>query len=287
MSQAMIVRHAAEANGLPVYTYTGESQMIDDGKGNWRIKFLTSGTFRSYKNERIDAFLVSGGGSGGFSTGFGRSAGGGGGGKTQTFSGITISGDLSHSITVGVGGEGLSSLSSRYGAAGGATVAFDVYASAFNGGDSNCDVPPLSIKGGSGGSGGGGGASGQNAAGGNGGSDGDRGSDGEKAPNDPQDVRGGDGQGTTTREFGEPTGDLYGGGGGGGTSGGESSASGAGGAGGGGAGGKPGARIPAEAGATNTGGGGGGGSSATPDGDDIAVSGGKGGSGIVIIRNAR
>lgn len=35
--------------GIPVYgkdfTYTGEYLLIDDTEGNWRIKFLTSGTF--------------------------------------------------------------------------------------------------------------------------------------------------------------------------------------------------------------------------------------------------
>ena len=52
----------------PQYTYTGSSTFIDDGNGNWRIKFLTSGTL-TFTNlgtgvNGIDVFLVGGGGSG-------------------------------------------------------------------------------------------------------------------------------------------------------------------------------------------------------------------------------
>ena len=53
----------------PSYTYTGESQLIDDGDGNWRIKFITSGTltFNDLGNgsSGVDIFLVGGGGGGG------------------------------------------------------------------------------------------------------------------------------------------------------------------------------------------------------------------------------
>ena len=43
----------------------GTYQVLDDGGGNWRIKFLSSGTFTPLKNMVIDAFLLgAGGGSG-------------------------------------------------------------------------------------------------------------------------------------------------------------------------------------------------------------------------------
>lgn len=92
---------------------------------------------------------------------------------------------------------------------------------------------------------------------------------------------GGRGQGTTTREFGEATGDLYAGGGGGySPSGVARSSGGAGGGGRGGVGNANSGYTPGENGQPNTGGGGGGRS-----GDGTGR--GLGGSGIVIIRNAR
>ena len=84
--------------------------------------------------------------------------------------------------------------------------------------------------------------------------------------------RRGIGQGTTTREFGESTGDLYSGGGSGAERGNTTTII-AGGSGGGGTGGNGGA------GTANTGGGGGG--------STAQSGGGAGGSGIVIIRNHR
>ena len=111
---------------------------------------------------------------------------------------------------------------------------------------------------------GGGGGYGLNVKGGNGGSDGSNGGAGSNTA--------GVGQGTTTREFGENSGTLYAGGGGGAST----SSGGNAGDGGGGAGASS---SNAANGATNTGGGGGGArSNYTP---------GTGGSGIVIMRNAR
>ena len=53
---------------MPVYgkdfTYTGEYLLIDDNDGNWRLKFLTSGTFIPLTDIMIDVFLVGGGGGG-------------------------------------------------------------------------------------------------------------------------------------------------------------------------------------------------------------------------------
>ena len=41
-------------SGLPEFTYTGVSQLFDDGTGNWRIKFLTSGTLTPLSNLTVD-----------------------------------------------------------------------------------------------------------------------------------------------------------------------------------------------------------------------------------------
>ena len=64
--------------GIPNFTYTGTYETVDDGDGNWRIKFLTSGIFTLLKPKQllIDVFCVGGGGGGG-----GGSGGGGGGGR--------------------------------------------------------------------------------------------------------------------------------------------------------------------------------------------------------------
>ena len=56
---------AGGGTGMPEYTYTGNASLIDDGGGNWRIKFLTSGTltFTKLGNAKggLDVFLVGGG----------------------------------------------------------------------------------------------------------------------------------------------------------------------------------------------------------------------------------
>ena len=50
--------------GIPNFTYTGTYETVDDGDGNWRIKFLTSGVFTLLKPKQllIDVFCVGGGG---------------------------------------------------------------------------------------------------------------------------------------------------------------------------------------------------------------------------------
>ena len=197
----------------------------------------------------VDLFLV-GGGAGGAGSGAG-----GGGGYTQTIRKVPITLNNGYAITIGAGGNadenGGNSSAFGYSVSGGKTGYYD---------------------GGAGGSGGGSGFRKQELApAGTGGSDGSNGGAGQ--------YNGGVGQGRTTREFGEAGEKLYaGGGGGGGNNYGPASvcySGGAGGAGGGGAGGRMGSE--GSAGEANTGGGGGG------------TSGGHfaGGSGIVIIRNAR
>ena len=72
-----------------MYTYTGPSQAIDDGNGNWRIKFFSSGTFTPKVNMYVDAFVVGGGG-GGYSYVSIHGGGGGGGGYTKTYKGLWL-----------------------------------------------------------------------------------------------------------------------------------------------------------------------------------------------------
>lgn len=227
---------------LPKFTYTGNYELIEDGGGNWRIKFLTSGIFTPAKGMSVDVFLVGGGGGGRSITG---SGGGGGGGYTTTVLKTSLTASTEYTVTIGAGGGNLAN--------GGAT-SFGSYSAA---GGKNPGA--MGGVGGAGGSGGGGYITSSPYTGYAGGSDGSDGvSGGGSTP--------GKGQGTTTREFGESTGDLYAGGGGGNSA--YSGGQGAGGDGGGGAGG--------QSGTPNTGGGAGGG------GSDVT-----GGSGIAIIRNAR
>lgn len=250
----------------PEFTYTGDYEVVDDSdnpisdfagwKNNWKIRFLTSGTFTVTKlngwNGQLDVFLVGGGGGTKWSVGSKIHSGGAGGGYTQTGKAITVTTNTPYQIDIGAGGIGA--------ADGGTTSAFGL--SAGGGGES-----PTGSAGAAGGSGGGGyvhaNASGTSASGaGNGGSDG---SDGITAGSGGGD--GGKGQGTTTREFGEENGKPYAGGGAGASN--KGSVSPVGGAGGGG--------DMGSDGATNTGGGAGNAVGGTHN----------GGSGIGIIRNAR
>lgn len=154
------------------FTYTGEYVIVPEGdSGDWKVKFLTSGTFTATDALLIDVFAVGGGGGGGVSSDYLEYAGTDG-GQSSGF-GSTANGGKCCGIHTKSG-------SKEY-----------VYA-------------------GAGGSGGGSGHC-------NGGSDGSNG--GTYSLNgDKYYTYGGNGQGSTTREFGESTGDLYAGGGGGATS---------------------------------------------------------------------
>lgn len=236
-------------DSAPKFTYTGTYEYIDDGSGNWRIKFLTSGVFKPLKNMVIDAFLVGAGGGGGANpSAMTAASSGGGGGFTKTVSAVNLTKNTTYEITVGVGGAPEVD--------GGNTSAFNETAVGGKKGNS-ITGDRRAVAGGAGGSGGGGASTSSSNNAGIGGSDGSDGSSVSSVG------AGGTGQGTTTREFGESTGDLYSGGGGG-TAYIMYSAKPAAGGDGGGAKGK-------ESAADNTGGGGGGGD-------------GYGGSGIVVIR---
>lgn len=174
----------------PKYTYTGEHTLVKDENYHWRIKFLTSGTLTwNDEDTYIDLFLVGGGASGGNA--------GGGGGYTGTYRRIRVTRGQTIRVIIGAGAKHSSS-----GDVGGDT-SFGEYTA--KGGNKQ-----------NGGSGGGGPKTYTNdtkANGADGGSDGANGKDGLLESTGP--ISGGKGQGTTTREFGEPDGDLYAGGGGG------------------------------------------------------------------------
>ena len=134
---------------IPMFTYTGNCEIVDDsdnvlsdtttcGKsisstestwtGNWKIRFLTSGTLTfttlNGASNGIDAFLVGGGGNGGpvyaqraGRYGFAAGGGGGGGGYRTTQKGISVSTSTNYSIIVGAA-KGTSS-AFGYSAAGG------------------------------------------------------------------------------------------------------------------------------------------------------------------------
>lgn len=209
-------------------------------QGNWKIKFLESGILTINRlnsaADGIDVFCVGGGGGGSNGGDLGQEPGGGGGsGRTTTGSGITVSAGTSYYITIGSGGGNKAYWDAVSQA--GKTSAFGVTAE--------------------------GGYSAHGVAGGNGGSGGSSahagpgGTDGKDGSSYGGNFTAGEGQHSTTREFGESNGALYASGGAGGRNGNENG-------------------VSAQA---NTGDGGSGG--------DKSGNGGSGGSGIVIIRNKR
>lgn len=167
------------------FSYTGTYTWVDDGSGNWRLKFLSSGTFTPSKAITVDLFLVGGGASGGSSSEY---AGGSGSGYTATHTSIALSAGTAYSIVVGA--EQTSE------ASGGNSSSAFTYS--VNGGG---------IRSGKTGGNGGSGA-------GSGGGSSDRGDGGTNGGNGGGTYKG-TGQGTTTREFGEAGGDVYAGAGGG------------------------------------------------------------------------
>lgn len=188
---------------IPEFTYTGDFEIVNDSdepisvsQDNWKIRFLTSGTltFTNLNGAEggIDVFLVGGGAGGNYSY---RGGAGGGSGYTRTTQDITVRVGVQYDIVIGAGGAGAKTTGGR---AGGVTSAFG---SSANGGATLSDN---GAYGGDGGSGGGSGTLNQDKDGayskaGVGGTDGANG----------QGTHPGTGQGTTTREFGEPSGTLY------------------------------------------------------------------------------
>lgn len=189
----------------PVYEYSGKHEYIDDGDGNWRIKFTTSGKLRWLSSiTKIDIFGVGGGGGGGGTTStYGGSGGGGGSGYTKTVKLVEITNNQEIDVVIGAGG--------RASSAGGTTTFGSILSvnGGQPGGTSSSSDDDANARGGNGGSGGGP-ACLLNVMGGGPGFDG---KSGKKISNSYITVKGGRGQGTTTREFGESDGPLHAGGG--------------------------------------------------------------------------
>lgn len=192
----------------PEFTYTGNYSVVDDSdnvisdfanwKSNWKIKFLTSGTFTVTKlngwNGQLDVFLVGGGAGSWYGVYSGSvyiTTAGAGAGYTTTKKNISVTVGTPYVISIGAGG--LGGTNGASGKNGGNTTAFGATA---NGGKPGANA----TTGGDGGSGG----AGYNA--GDGGIDG---SDGTTYNGAAGYYEGGKGQGTTTREFAESTGKLY------------------------------------------------------------------------------
>ena len=161
----------------PYIEYSGNCTLLDDGSGNWRIKFTTSGTVKFNTSMSIDIFLVGGGGGG-------SDNGGGGGGYTKTYKSQVMS-TGSYAVNVGSGGGA--------GSNGGASYFKDSKTYVAKGGNSGSGS-----YGGSGGSGGGGVC-------GAGGSYGNSGNCNNYCYGDFEAGAAGSGQKTTTCEFGEGT----------------------------------------------------------------------------------
>ena len=276
---APVVLGGKKKSNVPAFAYTGKYNVRDDDV----VELLESGEITFVEDGVIDVFMVGGGG-GGTSvdrqpySNYQAAGGGGGGGYTRTLRRISVPANTQIPVTVGAGGQS--------GASGGATAFNTDYA--VNGGLSKgLYTAQGAFPGADGGSGGGGGTR-SNSDGGTGGSDGGNGESGY-----PTSVLGGNGQGFTTREFGEATGKLYAGGGGGGRfmeS--ETPIISIGGSGGGGSGAwiswNPAKSQAPAAGTANTGGGGGGGAATnTYDTTVVSQHGALGGSGIVCFRDAQ
>lgn len=194
----------------PVYEYSGKHEYIDDGDGNWRIKFTTSGKLRWLSSiTKIDIFGVGGGGGGGGTTStYGGNGGGGGSGYTKTVKLVEITNKQEIDVVIGAGG--------RASSAGGTTTFGNILS--VNGGQpgGTCRSydDDANATGGAGGSGGGPAcALATYTSQGNPGSDGNSGTNTYTQASQGVTVLGGRGQGTTTREFGESGGPLHAGGG--------------------------------------------------------------------------
>lgn len=206
-SGIVCIRLHKKKEGLQ-FNYTGQyNERLDDRV----VELYTGGVFTVPRDVLVDLFLVGGGGAGGQGNSSAGSnawpGGGGGGGYTKTINSFSLHAGTKYTVVIGNGG-------STHGADGESTSFGINSVLGGKGGYESTDINnPHAGAGGAGGSGGGGAVSGSSVIG-SGGSDGSDGSTGY--PVTAVYGIGGKGQGTTTREFGEPTGKLYAGGGGGG-----------------------------------------------------------------------
>ncbi len=191
------------------FSYSGSYQIINDSTDseiNWRIKFLSSGIFKPLKVMTIDVFLVGGGG--GWMSKDSSQTGCGGGGYTTTVKSILLEKDTEYTINIGSGGNIRSYSYDTSSTVGGTSSAFNATAAGGKYGYFYQNGGYYQYYGGDGGSGGA--AYMQYCSGG---IDGANGGDYTYGGSTTR-TQVGKGQGTTTREFGESTGDLYASGGG-------------------------------------------------------------------------
>lgn len=273
----------------PKYDFTGQHTLLKDNveQGWWRIKFLSSGVLTWLGEDTdIDAFLVGGGGGGG------ADGQGGCGGFTKTEKKGKVTKNQTITVICGAGGNGgygNSVNTTMIGGKGGTSSFGETYTCL--GGDGGPYRTGITSYGSySGGTGGGAGArtTPNNTGYKNGGAGGSDGGNGGSAQyySDRNDgyitIQGGTGQGSNTREFGDPAGTIYAGGGGGSSWGGYNNTGGFAGSGGEGEGPTAGTGTGMNIGKPGYGGhgyGAGGGGSTT--------TGGAGCQGLVIIRDSR
>ena len=183
ISEYGVYRISMAYSTIPTFTYTGDYELVTDddmettSAANWKIRFLTSGTFRVSQFNGVDEIDI-------FAVGAGAACQrliGGSGGYTNTVSGQTLAIATDYAVTVGAGAAGSSGGASSFGSL--ATANGGVFST------SNSTAV-------SGGSGGGYGYN-ANTTGGNGGCDGCAGTSTTDSA-----TAGRGGQGTTTREFG-------------------------------------------------------------------------------------
>ena len=131
---------------IPTFTYTGEYEIVDDddnkitaSTGDWKIRFLTSGTliFTELNGAAngIDVFCVGGGGGGAgaaYYDSYSKNGWGGSGGKSTTTYGKGVNLSTEYIITIGSGGNGTNYATATT-TSGGETYAFGTYAAGGSG----------------------------------------------------------------------------------------------------------------------------------------------------------
>ena len=138
-----LMRHRVRRR-LPKFTYTGSYTVIDDGHGDWRIRFLSSGTLTFLTNvpKGIDVFVVGAGGGGAVHVyGAHTVSAYGGAGRSSTQQASVTKG-TGYVITIGAGGKSNAGHGGgdagratwTYGANGGSSSAFGHSASGGTGG---------------------------------------------------------------------------------------------------------------------------------------------------------
>ena len=114
------------AIGPPEYTYTGTSEMVNQGGGNWYLILKSSGTLTFTDAQSVNFFAVGGGGGGGSAglknnVGSYNGGGGGGGGAIRyTTNSYNVTSSLT--VTIGGGGSGASTPATSRGSSGSETI---------------------------------------------------------------------------------------------------------------------------------------------------------------------